>query len=80
MKRTQILLATLVLAFMLPLGARAADEPDSKRRAEATSPDSTAPLAPGEVKNVDKDAGKVTIKHGPLENLGMPAMTIKRTI
>ena len=33
-------------------------------------------LAEGEVKKVDKDAGKLTIKHGPLENLGMPAMTM----
>jgi Cu/Ag efflux protein CusF len=33
-------------------------------------------LAEGEVKKVDKDAGKLTIKHGPLDNLGMPAMTM----
>ena len=25
---------------------------------------------------VDKEAGKITIKHGPLVNLGMPAMTM----
>ena len=29
-----------------------------------------------EVKKVDKSSGKVTIKHGPLDNLGMPAMTM----
>src|SRR5437867_2408748 len=33
-------------------------------------------LSQGEVTKVDKDAGKLTIKHGPLENLGMPAMTM----
>jgi Cu(I)/Ag(I) efflux system periplasmic protein CusF len=33
-------------------------------------------LSEGEVKKVDKDAGKLTIKHGPLDNLGMPAMTM----
>ena len=33
-------------------------------------------LSEGEVRKVDKDAGKVTIKHGPLANLGMPAMTM----
>ena len=76
MKHTQILLATLVFAFTLPLGAHAADEHDSHHQAEAASADSTAPLASGEVKKVDKDAGKITIKHGPLENLGMPAMTM----
>lgn len=33
-------------------------------------------MSVGEVKKVDKDAGKITIKHGPLENLGMPGMTM----
>ena len=35
-----------------------------------------APMSNGEVKKVDKSAGKITIKHGPLENLGMDAMTM----
>lgn len=30
----------------------------------------------GEVRKVDRDAAKVTIKHGPLKNLDMPAMTM----
>lgn len=33
-------------------------------------------MADGEVKKIDKSAGKITIKHGPLENLGMPGMTM----
>lgn len=32
--------------------------------------------AEGEVTKVDKGAEKITIKHGPLENLDMPAMTM----
>ena len=32
-------------------------------------------LTDGEVRKVDKDAKKITIKHGPLTNLDMPAMT-----
>jgi Cu(I)/Ag(I) efflux system periplasmic protein CusF len=32
--------------------------------------------AEGEVRKVDKDAKKITIKHGPLEKLDMPAMTM----
>ena len=35
-----------------------------------------AALATGEVKQVDKTAAKITIKHGPLTNLDMPAMTM----
>jgi Cu(I)/Ag(I) efflux system protein CusF len=33
-------------------------------------------LADGEVRKVDKDAGKVTLKHGELKDLDMPAMTM----
>ena len=33
-------------------------------------------LADGEVRKVDKDAKKITLRHGPLPNLDMPAMTM----
>lgn len=33
-------------------------------------------LADGEIRKVDKDAKKITIKHGPIPNLEMPAMTM----
>lgn len=35
-----------------------------------------ASMSHGEVKKVDASTGKLTIKHGPLENLGMDAMTM----
>ena len=35
-----------------------------------------AALSEGEVRKVDKDAKKLTIKHGPLANLDMPPMTM----
>lgn len=41
--------------------------------ATAAAPNS---MSSGEVKKVDKSAGKVTIKHGPLQNIGMDAMTM----
>lgn len=34
------------------------------------------PLADGEVRKVDKEAKKITLRHGPLANLDMPAMTM----
>lgn len=34
------------------------------------------PQNDGEVRKVDKDAQKITIRHGPLEKLDMPAMTM----
>ena len=34
------------------------------------------PLAEGEVRKVDREAKKITIRHGPLADLDMPAMTM----
>jgi len=34
------------------------------------------PLADGEVRKVDKDAQKITIRHGPMPGVDMPAMTM----
>lgn len=33
-------------------------------------------MSEGEVKKIDKEAGKITIRHGELKNLGMPPMTM----
>jgi Cu/Ag efflux protein CusF len=33
-------------------------------------------LADGEVRKVDKDAGKITLKHGEIKQLDMPPMTM----
>ncbi len=35
-----------------------------------------APQSEGEVRKVDKEQGKVTLRHGPLQNLDMPPMTM----
>lgn len=35
-----------------------------------------APTSDGEVRKVDKAQGKITLKHGPIENLDMPGMTM----
>lgn len=35
-----------------------------------------ASLSDGEVRKVDKNAKKITIKHGPIQNIDMPAMTM----
>jgi Cu/Ag efflux protein CusF len=33
-------------------------------------------MADGEVRKVDKEAGKLTLKHGEIKNLDMPGMTM----
>lgn len=52
---------TLAIAALLFTGLAAAQQ---------------APAAEGEVRKVDLEQGKVTLRHGPLANLDMPAMTM----
>lgn len=42
----------------------------------ALSSESAGETTDGEVRKVDKDAKKITIKHAELKNLDMPAMTM----
>lgn len=35
-----------------------------------------AAFTDGEIKKIDLEQGKVTLKHGAIENLGMPGMTM----
>lgn len=65
--------------FGIVLSAPTAAQTDADRISHPADPKATAavtPLSDGEVRKVDKGAGKVTIKHGPLQNLDMPAMTM----
>lgn len=74
MKCTPTVLLVVALGLAVPFGARAADV--TQKEDSASTRNSTAPKSSGEVKKVDKASGKITIKHGPLDNLGMPAMTM----
>lgn len=69
MERTHLLSLILVMTLSTPISPVFADQHDGNHAG------STAMTA-GEVKKVDKDVGKVTIKHGPIKNLGMPGMTM----
>ncbi|MCU0918867.1 MAG: copper-binding protein [Burkholderiaceae bacterium] len=42
----------------------------------ATAAVNSADLTDGEVRKVDKDAGKLTLRHGEIKNLDMPGMTM----
>ena len=72
--------AIVAFLFFAGVGVSGAAIPQSTDGHASHHPDSaaaaTAPMSDGEVRRVDKSAGKVTIKHGPLQNLDMPAMTM----
>ncbi|MDH0050925.1 copper-binding protein [Comamonas terrigena] len=54
--------------------AAAADSPAAPQAAAAADP--AAVLTPGEITRVDARGAKLTIRHGEITNLGMPAMTM----
>ena len=62
--------ALLVSAVHPVFGAHAPGHAPESSQATASS------LSEGEVRKVDKEAGKLTLRHGPLANLDMPAMTM----
>jgi Cu(I)/Ag(I) efflux system periplasmic protein CusF len=68
-------LPCLVAAALAAAPALAADDHAAHHVAAADASQAQA-LSEGEVRKVDKGAGKLTIKHGPLANLDMPPMTM----
>jgi len=64
------------LAISLASLAQANDAHHAANAAAVSAESADAALTEGEVKKVNKDTGKLTIKHGELKNLGMPAMTM----
>lgn len=67
-------LVVLAAGFTMPAVAATHDHGDHAAM-QAQAP-AEAKMVEGLVKKVDKSAEKVTLSHGPLVNLGMPAMTM----
>ena len=66
------LIVSLIAALGSPIGAMA----QANGQAVAIKAAEPADLSDGEVKKIDKDAGKITLKHGDIKNLDMPGMTM----
>lgn len=67
------IVAAVLIAAALPLPALAVE---SHHQGTNVASPGAEQLADGEVRKVDKDAKKLTIRHGPIESLGMPPMTM----
>lgn len=79
MKNLKLLMtvSALLLSASSVFAASHAGAPMAKDLAknEAT-PSATVDLADGEVRKVDKETKKITLKHGVIKSLDMPAMTM----
>ena len=68
---------TLMAAALLASAAAYAQQTDhSSHHPAQAGAAAAAPQSEGEVRKVDTSQGKVTLRHGPLANLDMPAMTM----
>ena len=70
------LIATALIAFASLAGLPAYAAGDHAGHGMAQAGAAEMQMVDGQVKKVDKAAGKVTLSHGPLANLNMPAMTM----
>jgi Cu(I)/Ag(I) efflux system protein CusF len=75
--RNRIALLMLIsswVAFPAAAQAPAAKADEHSGHHAAIAPE--ADMVEGEVRKVDKEAGKITLKHGPIPNLEMTGMTM----
>ena len=74
MKNTNALLAATAIALSSFLSghafAAASAQPTQMEMANSPS------LTDGEVKKIDKEQGKITLKHGAIKHMDMPGMTM----
>ncbi len=79
LKMSNIRIALMAFTVALTFAGTASAQPsasDNARTVIATDSAAASELAEGEIRKVEKDGKKLTIKHGPLKNLDMPGMTM----
>jgi len=73
--KTFLASTAIVFAATFSVSAIAADDHSEHAHMQSHAATQTQ-MADGLVKKVDKAAGRITLAHGPLVNLGMSAMTM----
>ena len=66
----------MAIAMAFTAGAQQALQGDEHRAHHPTAAAAASPQSEGEVRKVDLEQGKITLRHGPLANLDMPPMTM----
>ncbi len=74
MKTLNLFAATLFI--LLPAAYAAEQGSETPLHTHDAHEPPTDAMSEGEIRKIDRETGKVTIKHGPLANLGMPGMTM----
>ena len=76
MKISSLFAATALALSGAAFAQTSAADHAAHHPAGASASASTSSMADGEVRKVDKEQGKVTLKHGPIASLDMPGMTM----
>lgn len=66
----------ILMAGAAPLASSQDHQHNGHGAHEATATNAAAALTEGEVRKIDKEAGKITLRHGEIRNLNMAAMTM----
>ena len=66
----------LLVAATLAISVAAHSQAIRSASSPGGAASATSAMTEGEVRKVDKEAGRVTLRHGPIDSLGMPAMTM----
>ena len=74
--KTLFAVALSLAALALPAAAQVGQSGHAGQAATDKASSKNDSFVEGEVRKIDKPAGKITLKHGPLTNLDMPAMTM----
>jgi len=76
MKTAFKLTVAAAVGAAVPFAAQPAAAEETHHRADPQQVAQAAALTDGEIRKVDKETKKITIKHGPIQNLDMPGMTM----
>ena len=71
-----VLRAAAGAAFALLVSPALAEDHSAHSHGGMVTPAASQALTEGTIRKLDRAAGSVTITHGPIENLGMSAMTM----
>src|SRR5215210_5496178 len=66
----------MVASSLVSTAVFAQTRSDTNSASTAATSAAATDMTEGEIRKVDKDAGKVTINHGEIKNLSMPPMTM----
>ena len=66
----------VIAAASVPLSVLAAAHAGAAMASPTASAPAAADMTDAEVRKVDKEGGKLTLKHGAIKNLDMPGMTM----